>query len=448
MGYNKTKVCFLGGVGRIGGNKILIEYERTKIFLDFGKDFLIWRTYYEFPFTYPKSIEELISIGAIPNIRGLYINDEKAEIDAVFISHAHLDHIGHISVLHRDIPVYMGEGSKVILEAINDVSRPSSKDVERNFSGIRIETFRTGKEIVIKDIAIKPIHVDHSIPAAYGFIVYTPSATIAYTGDFRYHGQMKNLTEDFMKALESEDVDLLITEGTHANFSESLFEYNVEKILSTILENFKGLIIAYFGRTDYDRFRTFYSIANALNREFVIDAKRAYIMQKMQKLVYDFRRVNLDKTLILEPKNVKRLPPKLREFVQDRERKDRIISKEEIMKEPERYIMTVYYGGAGEFIDLSPPKGSIYVLSSSEPVSEEQEISFEKLLNWLERLGIAVYHIHSSGHAMPLDIKRLVLRANPKIAAPIHTERPLFLKNFINEVKWYIPKAHGDYIEV
>ena len=97
---------------------------------------------------------------------------------------------------------------------------------------------------------------------------------------------------------------------------------------------------------------------------------------------------------------------------------------------------------------MRPPAGSVYILSSSEPVNEEREISFEKLLNWLEHFGVAAYHIHSSGHATPLDIRELIERADPEIAIPVHTEHPVLLRNFISRIKWMIPESKGARIEI
>ncbi|MHA1609959.1 MAG: MBL fold metallo-hydrolase, partial [Candidatus Njordarchaeales archaeon] len=122
-----------GGVNEIGGNKILIidEKNSVKVFLDFGKSFTLARKYYEFPLVYPESVEELISLGAVPDIPSLFTKfyelrkrgqefklsiEPTPPVDAIFISHAHLDHYGYISLLNRRIPIYMGSCAKKIIE--------------------------------------------------------------------------------------------------------------------------------------------------------------------------------------------------------------------------------------------------------------------------------------------------------------------------------------------
>ena len=62
-----------------------------------------------------------------------------------------------------------------------------------------VTRFRTGTKIKVDHVTVEPIHVDHSIPAAYGFIIQTSEGAIVYTGDLRRHGPRKDLTEEFIE---------------------------------------------------------------------------------------------------------------------------------------------------------------------------------------------------------------------------------------------------------
>jgi ribonuclease J len=64
-------------------------------------------------------------------------------------------------------------------------------------------------------VEVEPIHIDHTIPGAYGFIVYCSDATIAYTGDLRLHETKPELTRDFAEAAAKARPDVLITERTN-----------------------------------------------------------------------------------------------------------------------------------------------------------------------------------------------------------------------------------------
>lgn len=152
-------------------------------------------------------------MGLLPDISGLYRDDlmkqagrkpEKPEIDGILLSHAHSDHADYISFLHEDIPLYMGETCHTILKALEQRSprtiereilnykpRPYLKDkpIER-----RVETFRTRDRFKIRSLEIEPIHVDHSVPGTYGFIIYTSEGPVVYTGDIRLHGTKPEMT--------------------------------------------------------------------------------------------------------------------------------------------------------------------------------------------------------------------------------------------------------------
>jgi ribonuclease J len=168
-----TSVTLYGGVGEIGGNKILIEDKGTRVFLDFGMSFKSRGTYYSPPFLSPKSEQALVELGILPRINGLYRFDKtEPAFDGVFISHAHIDHSGHVSMLKREIPVYCGETTKTILQAVSEI-RPST--FESDLDGVQWKTFRTGKKIKVDSIEIEPVHVDHSVPGAYGFLVHASS---------------------------------------------------------------------------------------------------------------------------------------------------------------------------------------------------------------------------------------------------------------------------------
>ncbi|MEM2546637.1 MAG: MBL fold metallo-hydrolase, partial [Candidatus Bathyarchaeia archaeon] len=165
----KTTLTFYGGVNEIGGNKILLTDRDTKIFLDFGMSFALKRQYYSPPFLSPKSEKSLLELGILPKIDGVYRFEEGkgAEVDAIFISHGHMDHSAYLSFIKREIPVYCGETTKIILQTFGEMRKT---DLEFNVEGIAFKSFRTGDIVRIGDLEIEPVHVDHSVPGAYGFI--------------------------------------------------------------------------------------------------------------------------------------------------------------------------------------------------------------------------------------------------------------------------------------
>jgi ribonuclease J len=63
------------------------------------------------------------------------------------------------------------------------------------------------------------------------------------------------------------------------------------------------------------------------------------------------------------------------------------------------------------------------------------EIDYERLVNWLNHYGLPQYHVHVSGHIMPLRLKAVLKKINPKKIFPIHTENSELFKKFIDNTR-------------
>src|SRR3989304_2574726 len=167
MVKNATTLTFFGGVNEIGGNKILLQDRDTRVFFDFGMSFAMKKQFYSPPFLWPKGEKSLQELGILPQMTGVYtVDPSPPDVDAVFISHGHLDHAAYLSFIKREIPVYCGETTQIILQALSEIRRA---ELEFSVADIDFRMFRTGGRIKVDDLEIEPFHVDHSVPGAYGF---------------------------------------------------------------------------------------------------------------------------------------------------------------------------------------------------------------------------------------------------------------------------------------
>lgn len=447
---SKTNITFYGGVNEIGGNKILLEDKDTKVFLDFGKSFSRRAKFFE-EFINPRTsngIVDFITMGLVPDIPGIYRDDlmnlagrknEKAEIDAVLLSHAHSDHADYISFLHEDIPVYMGETCHMILKALEE---RSSRNIEREILNYKprpyntkdksierkIETFRTGDKFKIGSLEIEPIHVDHSVPGAYGFIIYTSSGPVVYTGDIRLHGFKSQMTLDFIERAKAVKPVALITEGTRINDkqvqeSEDIVYRESNKIVSET----KRLVFVDFNFKDVDRLRTFYNIAKDNNRKFVVKLNDAYFLKYLSKdTKLDVPDINDEDIIIYLPKKGTGTYSDSDYKGNDRQFLDLHNSwtAEQIAARQDKVLCAIGFFSFTALIDMKLRPGARYIHSASEPYNEEQEFDQVRINNWIEHFGMTKFQSHCSGHARGRDLLNVVREIDAKMVFPVHTEYP------------------------
>ncbi|MBI2126991.1 MAG: hypothetical protein HYU02_06750 [Thaumarchaeota archaeon] len=112
-----------------------------------------------------------------------------------------------------------------------------------------------------------------------------------------------------------------------------------------------------------------------------------------------------------------------------------IIDSSKLSKIQSEAVLVTSLADLEELIEIKPLAGSSYVLSASEPFNEEMEIDFDRMMSWLEHYGIVQYHIHVSGHIMPLQLRSVLERISAKRIFPIHTEHPELFAKFATGIK-------------
>ncbi len=137
-----VKLTCYGGIREIGGNKVLLEDDATRLFFDFGTSFARRYRYFE-EYLNPRAgagLLDLLELGLLPPLHGLYRDDlvleedlwhrfrssslyRELSVDGVLLSHAHMDHSGYISFLRQDIPIYATAMTAFTAKAIQDSSK-------------------------------------------------------------------------------------------------------------------------------------------------------------------------------------------------------------------------------------------------------------------------------------------------------------------------------------
>jgi len=438
---SESNIVLLGGVGEIGGNKFLVEDRDTRILLDFGMSYSDRRRFYSEPLLSPRDEKELIEFGMLPKLRGLYrFEESEPSIDAVFLSHSHGDHSACIPFLNRKIPVYCGETTATIIRALYETR---TKTMEADISGLRFNTFRTGSKIKLGSIEVEPVHVDHSVPAAYGFVVHASEATLVYTGDLRAHGTRSDMTADFVERARERKPDAMLAEGTNLIGATLTTEAEVQSKISSIVRASSRIVLADFSNVDVDRFRTFYNVAKENGRVLAVSLRQAYVLSRLAtEGMVSIPDVAHDENVVVYQRAKKRYF----EWEKSVLSFQNVVEASDIKDMQSKTVLVSSARDFKELVEIRPEPGSCFILSISEPFTEEQEFEFERVVNWLDHFGLPMYHVHCSGHIMPGELKAALERISPGMVYPIHTEHPELYAKFVSDAtKVTVPQKNVAY---
>jgi ribonuclease J len=391
MVKSKLKVIPLGGLGEIGKNMLVIEYENDIIIIDAG-------------IMFPE--EEMLGIDlVIPDFS--YVTERKDKVRGIIISHGHEDHIGalpYLLPLLNNVPVYA-------TKLTNGLIRVKLKE-RRTREGVNLKILNYGEEITLGKFRVELFPVCHSIPDACGIIIRTPEGTIIHSGDFKIdHTPVNGKPTDLSRLaqLGAQGVLLLLSDSTYAELpGYTPSEQTVGESLEYFIANAPGRVIV----------TTFSSLISRVQQ--VIDAaakhgRRVFIAgRSMTETV----RISLELGYLKAPNG--------------------ILGKIEDLKGmPYNKVVLVTTGSQGEPTSalvrmanhdhkhVHIQRGDTIILSSTPVPGNESLVN--RTVDSLFKQGAQVIYsklgqVHVHGHGSQEELKLILGLVKPKYFAPIHGE--------------------------
>lgn len=384
------EINIIRGQNQIGGSIIEISSESTKIILDVGSNL---------------DDKEIV----VPEIEGLFKGE--AKYDGVLISHYHSDHVGLSTRILPDIPIYMGEKSY-------EIHKVSNEYMEKEYLK-EPKVFKAEEEFLIGDIKIIPYLCDHSAFDAYMFLLDCEGKKILYTGDFRSNG--RKFFQSLLNKLPK--VDVLITEGTNLSNDKigkiNLTEKELEKKGIEILEGNDRPVFVLMASTNIDRIVTFYKIANATKRLFLLDPYAGVITDTIGGNIPNpktFSKVKIFQTSSRKHEILENYPKNK-------------IWKNKIAKS--NFLMCVRTS-MKKYLESYPKEFSFEgcVLFYSMWEGYKKQENMKEFLKFMEEKGLKTISLHTSGHADEKDFDKLIKKVEPKIIIPVHTENSEWFKRY------------------
>ncbi len=387
----KIRVIPLGGLGEVGKNMTVIEYENDMIVVDCGLGF-------------PDDDMPGIDL-VIPDIS--YLEANKDKLRGVFLTHGHEDHIGAVPYMLRSInpPVY---GTPLTLGIIRNKLEEHILPWRPNLRSVN-----AGDVIRAGEIEVEFIHVNHSIADACALAIRTPLGVLLHTGDFKLDtspidGEMMDLVR--LGELGREGVLMLMCESTNAERpghtpSEKKVGASLEYIFSTHQK--KRIIIATFS-SNVHRVQQIIDTSVRHGRKVAITGRSMLnIVSAATELGY----MKVPKGVLIELNEIKRFKPSEITLITTGSQ-----------GEP---MSALYRMAFSDHSQVSLDANDLVVLSASAIPGNEKlvgRIINELSKNEVEVLHDAVVEVHVSGHACQEELKLMQALTKPKYFMPIHGE--------------------------
>ena len=387
---SKLKIIPLGGLGEIGKNMTVLEYGEEIIVIDAGLMF-------------PE--QDMLGIDmVIPDIS--YLLENKEKIKAIFITHAHEDHVGALPYIlpQLNVPLYCTKLAKGLI---------SGKLKERKaLAGAQLNVITFGEQINLGKFRVEFFPVCHSIPDAAGLIIQTPMGTLVHTGDFKLdHTPVTGPQTDLSRLAQvgSQGVLLLFSDSTYAEVpGYTPSEKVVGEALENIIAHAKGRVIV----------TTFASLVTRVQQ--VIDAA----VKHQRKVIIIGRSMTETVKISLELGYLKAPNGTLTKI-------------EELHKLPKEKVVIITTGSQGEptsglvrisnrdHKQISIMKGDTVIYSASPIPGNESLVN--KTVDNLFKQGAEVYYgrmaqTHVHGHASQEELKLMLNLVKPRFFIPVHGE--------------------------
>ncbi|GHJ09533.1 ribonuclease J [Micromonospora humidisoli] len=383
------RIIPLGGLGAIGRNMTVFEYDGKLLIVDCGV---------LFPDVEQPGVDLIL-----PDFGPIL--DRLADVQAIVLTHGHEDHIGAVPYLlaHKpDIPLVGSQFTLALVEA---------KLAERRIQPYTL-TVREGGRERLGPFECEFFAVNHSIPDALAVAVRTPAGLVLHTGDFKMDqlpldGRITDLAG--FARLGAEGVDLLLSDSTNAEIPGFVTpEREIGPVLDSIFAKAKGRIIVASFASHVHRVQQVFDSALEHGRKVALIGRS---MVRNMGIARDLGLLNIPAGLVIGIEEATTLPP------------DQIVLMSTGSQGEPMSALGRMASGDHRHITIAP--GDTVVLASS--LVPGNETSVYRVINRLARAGAVVVHkdvakVHVSGHAPAGELLYLLNVVRPSNLMPVHGE--------------------------
>lgn len=392
------KIIPLGGLGEIGKNITLYEYDGDMFLVDCGMSF-------------PDEETPGIDI-VIPDFT--YILENRDKIKGLVVTHGHEDHIGAIPYLLKNfnVPIY---ATNLTIGLIQGKLKE-----HKLLSDAKLNVAKPGDVIKLGKFQVEFIHVNHSIPDAVGFAITCPAGTVVQTGDFKIDttpiddyvidiGRFAELGKKGVLALMSDS-----TNAERPGFTPS--ERIVGESLSNLFKKAEDhrIIVATFS-SNIHRIQQIVDEAAKCGRKVAVSGRS---MINVVTVASELGYLKLPKDILIDIEMIRNYPPS-----------ELVIITTGSQGEPLSALHRIAFSEHRQ-VEIIP--GDMFIISATPIPGNEKLVG--KVINELMKRGANVvyermYDVHVSGHACQEELKLMMSIVKPKYFIPLHGEQKHLMKH-------------------
>ncbi len=390
MTQDCLRVIPLGGIGQIGKNMMVFEYDDQLLVVDCGLMF-------------PESDMLGIDI-VIPDME--YIFERKDQVRGIVVTHGHEDHIGGLPYLMQRVkaPIYATRLTRGLIEV--------RLKEHHLLDGTELHTVSPGDIVELGLFTVEFFRVCHSIPDGVGLGITTPVGLIVHSGDFKFdQTPVDGRLTDFARLadLGGRGVLVLLSDSTNAETDgHTPSEQVVGEIFEQVFARATGRIIVATFASNISRVQQVVTTARKFGRQVGIVGRS---MINYAKAAAALGYLDLSPDEMLSPQEMNALPPE-----------QVAIACTGSQGEPTSALVRM---ALGEHRQVNIKPGDTVIVSAT-PIPGNEEL-VNRTINNLFRAGAGVYHhermqVHVSGHGSREEHKLMLNLVRPRFFVPIHGE--------------------------
>jgi ribonuclease J len=383
------RVLPLGGLGEIGKNMTVVEYDGRIVVVDTGLMF-------------PSA--EMLGIDLVlPDFS--YLRERAGDIEAIVLTHGHEDHVGALPYVLREL----GQ-PPVIYGGLLTIGLVRSKLDEHKLGDSPLEELPAGERVRLGPFEMELIHLSHSIPDMRGVLLTTEVGSILLTGDYKFdQTPVDGRPADVSRLAEVGRDGLLLLCGDSTNADRPGVAPSESSVGPALLDTFsrsKGRIIVTCFASNVHRVQQVIDAAAQLDRRVALVGRS---MRKNFNIASNLGMAEAPTGLLIQPK--------------------------EIGDFPDEKVIAISTGSQGEPLsalrrmahndhrDVELHSGDTVVFSATPIPGNEQAVN--ETIDRIFQIGATVVTardapIHASGHGWQEELKLMLNLTKPRYVMPVH----------------------------